>query len=331
MVREAFAAGQRDFGENYVQEAVAKIAALADLPATWHFIGTLQGNKAREVAERFDWVHGVDRARIAELLLAPPAGRAARRSTSASQVNISEEATKSGVKPGEALALARHVAALPGLRFRGLMGMASPSGDEAKARAEFAVLRRELEAIRAAGIPGDTLSMGMTHDFARGARRRRHHAAHRHGHLRRARGACVERGLRHSARAIGMKVTFLGGGNMGAAIIGGLVARGFPRGRHHRRSSPAPARASRSRARFGVAVRGGPGRRPAAGRRRWSSRSSRSRCGEAVAAARAPAALHPRGHHRRGHPHRGPLALAGRARRDRARHAQHPRPGARRA
>ncbi|HEX5629252.1 MAG TPA: YggS family pyridoxal phosphate-dependent enzyme, partial [Usitatibacteraceae bacterium] len=142
----------------------AKIAALADLPATWHFIGTLQGNKARDVAERFDWVHAVDRARIAELLSRHrPAGR--RPLNVCVEVNISEEATKSGVKPGEALALARLVATLPGLRFRGLMGMASPSGDEARARAEFSVLRRELEAIRAAGIPGDTLSMGMSQDW----------------------------------------------------------------------------------------------------------------------------------------------------------------------
>lgn len=164
MVREAFAAGQRDFGENYAQEGVAKIAALADLAATWHFIGALQGNKARDVAERFDWVHGVDRARIADLLSRHrPAGRAPLQVCV--EVNISEEATKSGVKPGEALALARHVATLPGLRFRGLMGMASPSGDEAKARREFAVLRRELEAIRAAGIPCDTLSMGMSQDW----------------------------------------------------------------------------------------------------------------------------------------------------------------------
>ncbi|MCW5593982.1 MAG: YggS family pyridoxal phosphate-dependent enzyme [Burkholderiales bacterium] len=164
MVREAFAAGQRDFGENYVQEAVAKIAALVDLPATWHFIGTLQGNKARDVAERFDWVHAVDRARIAELLSRHrPAGR--RPLNVCIEVNISGEATKAGVKPGEALALARLVSTLPGLRFRGLMGMASPSGDEARQRAEFAVLRRELEAIRAAGIEGDTLSMGMSQDW----------------------------------------------------------------------------------------------------------------------------------------------------------------------
>lgn len=164
LVREAFAAGQRDFGENYVQEAVAKIGALADLPATWHFIGALQGNKAKDVARHFDWVHGVDRAKIADLLSRHrPAGKPPLNVCV--EVNISEEATKGGVKPGEALALARHVASLPGLRFRGLMGMASPSGDEAKARAEFAVLRRELEAIRAAGLAGDTLSMGMTQDY----------------------------------------------------------------------------------------------------------------------------------------------------------------------
>lgn len=164
LVREAFSAGQRDFGENYVQEAVAKIAELADLGATWHFIGTLQGNKAREVAAHFDWVHGVDRSRIAELLSKHrPAGRPPLEVCV--EVNISEEATKGGVRPGEALALARHVAALPGLRFRGLMGIASPSGDEAKLRSEFAVLRGELDAIRAAGIECDTLSMGMTQDW----------------------------------------------------------------------------------------------------------------------------------------------------------------------
>ena len=164
MVREAFAAGQRDFGENYMQEALAKMAALADLPATWHFIGTLQSNKAREAALHFDWVHGVDRSRLAEVLSRHrPAGKAPLNVCV--EVNISEEATKGGVKPGEALALARHVASLPGLRFRGLMGMASPSGDEAKARSEFAVLRRELESIRAAGLEGDTLSMGMSQDW----------------------------------------------------------------------------------------------------------------------------------------------------------------------
>ncbi|MBL0141964.1 MAG: YggS family pyridoxal phosphate-dependent enzyme [Betaproteobacteria bacterium] len=164
MVRQAHAAGQRDFGENYVQEAVGKIRELADLGATWHYIGALQGNKARDVAENFDWVHGVDREKMADLLSRHrPQGRPPLQVCV--EVNISEEATKAGVKPGEALTLARHVATLPGLGFRGLMGMASPSGSEATARREFAMLRRELEAIRAAGIACDTLSMGMTQDW----------------------------------------------------------------------------------------------------------------------------------------------------------------------
>ncbi len=163
-VAEALAAGHRDFGENYVQEAVGKIEALAGRGAVWHFIGHLQGNKAKDVARHFDWVHGVDRERIADLLArARPADRPPL--SVCVQVNISLEATKSGVAPGEALALARHVAGLPGLRLRGLMGMASPSGDEATQRREFAVLRREFETLKSAGLPVDTLSMGMSHDF----------------------------------------------------------------------------------------------------------------------------------------------------------------------
>lgn len=163
-IREAWQAGQRDFGENYLQEALAKMGELGGFDAVWHFIGALQGNKAREVARHFDWVHGVDRLRIAELLSRHrPAERAPLNVCV--QVNISAEATKGGVAPGEALGLARQVAALPGLRLRGLMGMASPSADISGVREEFAVLRRELEAIRAAGIEADTLSMGMTQDF----------------------------------------------------------------------------------------------------------------------------------------------------------------------
>lgn len=163
-IRDAWQAGQRDFGENYLREALAKMSELADLAAVWHFIGALQGNKARDVARHFDWVHGVDRARIADLLSRNrPADQAPLNVCV--QVNISAEATKGGVAPGEALGLARHVASLPGLRFRGLMGMASPSGDNPGIRSEFASLRRELEAIRAAGIEADTLSMGMTQDF----------------------------------------------------------------------------------------------------------------------------------------------------------------------
>jgi pyridoxal phosphate enzyme (YggS family) len=127
-IRAAFAAGQRDFGESYVQEAVPKVAALAALGATWHYIGRLQGNKAREVAANFDWVHAVDRARIAAALArARPEGASALNVCI--QVNISGEATKGGVAPADALALAREVAAIPRLALRGLMGMASATGD----------------------------------------------------------------------------------------------------------------------------------------------------------------------------------------------------------
>ena len=163
-LREAWAAGCRDFGESYVQEAVPKIAALAGLDASWHFIGRVQTNKAREVATHFDWVHGIDRAKAAAALArSRPAARGPLNVCL--QVNISEEATKGGVRPGEVAALAGEVRAMPGLALRGLMGMASPDGDTARQRAEFAVLRRSLEELRALGYELDTLSMGMSQDF----------------------------------------------------------------------------------------------------------------------------------------------------------------------
>ena len=163
-IREAFAAGQRAFGENYVQEALAKKAALSDLPIEWHYIGALQGNKARAIAENFDWVHGIDRLKIAEALSrGRPAGRAPL--DVCLQVNISNEATKGGVPPAGAAALADAVAPLAGLRLRGLMGMASPGDDLAAQRREFALLRETLEQLRARGHEVDTLSMGMTHDL----------------------------------------------------------------------------------------------------------------------------------------------------------------------
>ena len=163
-IRTAFGAGCRDFGESYVQEALAKIAALEELPITWHFIGHLQGNKARDVAERFDWVHAVDRAKIAATLArSRPAGRPPLNVCI--QVNISGEETKGGVRPDHALALAREVAAMPRLRLRGLMGMASPTKDTNERRRQFAALRKAFEAIRAQGIELDTLSMGMSDDF----------------------------------------------------------------------------------------------------------------------------------------------------------------------
>ena len=163
-VRAAYEAGCRDFGESYVQEAVPKIASLKDLDAVWHFIGHLQGNKAREVASSFDWVHGVDRPRIAQALAkARPPERPPL--DVCIQVNISAEATKGGVRPEEVAGLAREIRAMPRLRLRGLMGMAGASADAASQRQQFALLRGTFRDLVAAGFPLDTLSMGMSQDF----------------------------------------------------------------------------------------------------------------------------------------------------------------------
>ena len=164
-VRAQYALGQRAFGENYVQEALAKMAALPDLAdAEWHLIGPLQGNKAKAVAERFAWVETVDRARIAERLAAArPAGMPPL--DVCVQVNISGEASKSGVAPDEAVALARSVAALPRLKLAGFMGIAEPTADVARQRAQFARLARCLSDARGAGLDVNVLSMGMTADL----------------------------------------------------------------------------------------------------------------------------------------------------------------------
>lgn len=167
-VREAHAAGQMAFGENYVQEALAKIEALAELRAQlqWHFIGPLQSNKTRPVAEVFDWVHSVDRLKIAERLAAQrPAGLPALNVCL--QVNVSGEASKGGVAPAELPALAAAVAALaPGqLRLRGLMSIPEPTDDAGQQRAAHRRLRELLEALRQQGLVLDTLSMGMSADL----------------------------------------------------------------------------------------------------------------------------------------------------------------------
>ncbi|SPA11973.1 Conserved hypothetical protein, UPF0001 family; putative racemase [Cupriavidus taiwanensis] len=165
-IRAAYAAGQRQFGENYVQEGIDKIAALADLRARlqWHFIGPLQSNKTRPVAEHFDWVHTIDRLKIAERLSAQrPAGMPALQVCI--QVNISGEASKSGVAPAEVPALAHAVAALPGLQLRGLMALPEPAHDPAAQRRPFAAMRAMLQALRADGLALDTLSMGMSGDM----------------------------------------------------------------------------------------------------------------------------------------------------------------------
>lgn len=163
-VRAAAACGQHAFGENYVQEGVAKIEALADLDLEWHFIGPQQSNKTRQVAEHFAWVHTIDRFKIAERLSAqrpehlPPLQVCV-------QVNVSGEASKSGVAPEETAALAHAVARLPRLQLRGLMAIPEPSEDEARLTAQFEVLRTLFAALKAEGLPLDTLSMGMSHDL----------------------------------------------------------------------------------------------------------------------------------------------------------------------
>ena len=167
-VREAWAAGQRAFGENYVQEGLAKIEALADLrPAIeWHLIGPLQSNKTRPVAEQFDWVHSVERLKIAERLAGqrPPALPPLQVCL---QVNISGEASKSGVPPEDLPALARAVAALPRERLvlRGLMAIPEPGGNLAAQRAPHRALRELLAALNEKGLGLDTLSMGMSADL----------------------------------------------------------------------------------------------------------------------------------------------------------------------
>ena len=163
-VRAAAAAGQRAFGENYIQEGVEKIAALRDLGLTWHCIGTIQSNKTRLVAEHFDWVHTVDRLKIAERLSAQrPADRPPLNVCI--QVNIDGGAHESGVAPGEALALARAVAALPQLKLRGLMSIPEIAPDFEAARAVHAGARALFDQLNADGLGLDTLSMGMSDDL----------------------------------------------------------------------------------------------------------------------------------------------------------------------
>ena len=164
LIREAHAAGQRAFGENYVQEAEKKMAQLAHLPLEWHLVGPLQSNKTRVVAERFQWVHTVDREKIARRLSEQrPPGLAPLEVLL--QVNVSGEDSKSGVAPREAPALARAVAMLPRLRLRGLMAVPAPTTDAQLQRARFRELRGIFESLRREGLALDTLSMGMSDDM----------------------------------------------------------------------------------------------------------------------------------------------------------------------
>ena len=164
-VRAVHAAGQRDFGENHVHEGAAKRQATGDLAdVVWHLIGPLQGNKTRLAAETFDWVESVDRLKIAQRLSAQrPSNRAPL--DVCVQVNVSGEASKSGVAPHEVLALARAIAELPRIRVRGVMGIPAPTDDPVQQRKQFRRLRECLEICVEAGLPLDTLSMGMSADL----------------------------------------------------------------------------------------------------------------------------------------------------------------------
>jgi hypothetical protein len=163
-IEEAASAGQRAFGESYVQEGVKKITALDRHGLEWHFIGPLQSNKTRVIAEHYAWVHGIDRTKVAERLNAarpehlPPLNVCI-------QVNVSGEGSKSGVPPGEERRIAEAVAALPRLRLRGLMTIPEPTPDESRQRKRYAHLRDLSEGLIASGYALDTLSMGMSGDL----------------------------------------------------------------------------------------------------------------------------------------------------------------------
>ena len=163
-MRDACAAGQRDFGENYVQEALDKREALADLGLVWHFIGPIQSNKTRDIANAFDWVHSVDRAKIAERLSAQR-GAALTPLNICVQVNLSNEDSKSGVPLTEAESLCALVASLPNLTLRGLMAIPAPLDSTAEQRACYAPLRQEFERLRQTMPTLDTLSIGMSGDY----------------------------------------------------------------------------------------------------------------------------------------------------------------------
>lgn len=160
-LREAYDAGLRDFGENYLQEALGKQVELSDLPLIWHFIGPIQSNKTRAIAEHFAWVHSVDRLKIAQRLSEqrpselPPLNICI-------QVNVSGEASKSGCSPEDLAALAQAISVLPNLKLRGLMAIPEPTDDRDEQNASFAAVSTLQAQL---GLPLDTLSMGMSHDL----------------------------------------------------------------------------------------------------------------------------------------------------------------------
>ena len=157
-------AGQTAFGENYAQEGVDKMTVAVDRNLSWHFIGPLQSNKTRLVAEHYAWVHSIERLKIAERLSAQRPAHLPSLQVCV-QINVSGEASKSGCAPQDALALCQAISTLPGLSLRGLMAIPEASDDPAAQRAPFRQLREIADSIRAAGVPLDTLSMGMSHDL----------------------------------------------------------------------------------------------------------------------------------------------------------------------
>jgi len=163
-LRSAYLAGQKAFGENYVQEALNKQQELSDLPIEWHFIGPIQSNKTQLIAQHFDWVHSVDRLKIAERLSSarlaslPPLNVCI-------QINSSAEATKSGVNLTETIALANAINALPNLKLRGLMAIPAPVKDFDAQRAQFKIVRDAFETLQQQGFALDTLSIGMSEDY----------------------------------------------------------------------------------------------------------------------------------------------------------------------
>ena len=164
-VRAAHAAGQFRFGENYLQEALDKQAQLADLPIEWHFIGPIQSNKTQSIARHFAWAHGVDRLKIAERLAAARPDELPPLQVCL-QVNVSREASKSGIVPQEAAALAAAIVQLPRLQLRGLMAIPAPTQDAGQQRDQFRQLHELYETLRGQGYALDTLSMGMSQDYA---------------------------------------------------------------------------------------------------------------------------------------------------------------------
>jgi len=162
-IREALAAGQKAFGESYVQEAIEKIAALADEPIEWHFIGPIQSNKTAQIASHFHWVHSVDRLKIAQRLNDQRGDRDPLNICI--QVNTSGEASKHGIEPAALTTLAEEIRQLPRLRLRGLMTIPAPERDPVQQRVPFHQLRLYLEQLNRRGMALDTLSMGMSDDL----------------------------------------------------------------------------------------------------------------------------------------------------------------------